>query len=1554
MADSNRKTGSEDNSEPVSIPAPRTGSEPALAIFAGVGAAAVLAQQGEVRPMRAIRKAEDMRRAGAKDTDIHRETSKMLEGTPYAGVTYGKDRKPRFEIDDSGAKLVRSAIPKDGATFQKDFLQHPELYKAVPSAQHLVVSKSTTNNSSVSQNDIELGAKHFTAKPLAGREIAYPSAIGPNLHELQHHVQDLEGHAPGGSPSDFAKRYPNNPEMQRVAYQTLAGEQEAETTRRRQHMTAAERRSNMPVDDIPKSAQIIGPKTDVKAKIDLTSIKDAANAAMNTVLNRDIADNKPARFRKLDPRNIVADAKTFQFKSHGDESGVTDRLKGVTSWDSVAAGKAVVYERANGELVIADGHQRLGLAKRLAAQGQDVRMDAYVLRERDGWHARDVYAYAAMKNIKESSGNSLDMAKVMRERPDMINGSVPMSDAKVREAANLSKLSSEAFNMVVGGAIKPEFAAAVGSRVGDQSRHVDLLTEMAKANISTSQHANLYVGQALAAPQFTETQSSLFGEQKQTRSLLAERSQVLDKALTALKSDKRIFGLLEREAANIESAGNKLSHATNAARAGDAGQTAALIEKLALTRGPVSAMLDQAAIAVAEGKKPGIAARSFVKSVGDAVKAGGMNALTGDMPALAPVPVDPNQENMFGEKNPGWSDKAREASAMARAGEASGKGKRKMMIEDVFNKNPRNMVKKTSPEAEAKWGKILDETPVDPKEAKTLARKKAERLGASAKRKMMVDDGKDANLDRYLKAVEGVAKKVGDPLGIGEAISKRPITDTDMKIVDAIDRVANSRVGKFLQDPLGIGEAVTDMFGGPSTKDKIDAASRAKDAKGRTGDAMDVGLFSSDRNQTDLVDMAKAAKKQSPILSGIESAATELSIARRQYNSLSMDALPSQKRAAAAKIQDAHDKINAIRDTIPAPKSFNDPNNKLRSKIGELANLVDREGMTMADKTVQTVLNEIGKGPAGWSDEARKASAKSRSESAKPKNPDSSKPLMKDATVKHLLKQGLVTREDVKKSNTLGVLKAKARESATQKLKDRGYTGGKNSQSIYQEIDSWMTPKDKAQKLSPRMGGDGPIERPRPGFAPHKVAPPRVSPSQIANARHGSDFMSPDPKRAAQLEAGWKAQNEAKPAKATSGKRGTQNAANLEAIVANKKAKAANLPRAEAIAKFTKLMNGAPNGSWSTRDLNSAIRSQEKVNARREAGLDPEWSKSMSAAAEPHAITTKPPRTSEPLADPIKVIEKRNETARSLADQTKATGIDGGRGAAARDLVSRSEADLTKLEKHAATPQNDGESRWISRARAAQSVKTDAELLTEYRAKKETVTKRGPKVSRALGIALAPAAIGIAMLAASNQAKAAGRAPTERAKEVAKAGAETTAVIGAFAVGSGLAVTGLVKAGVSLAKAVPGVNVALMAGNAVYEAVKAEPGHRMAAAARGAWDMSLPGMVVNTAKAGADAISQARTVQPIPVVATPAKAKSFEAANADFNAAQKSQPEFAKSFTAANAAFKASSTGQANSVIPGKEQPENPGRKGWANPKVQAAAQAAKGRNFSGTFKDSI
>lgn len=1813
MAD--KKKGEEQSSPKVVSPS----LAPVAATFLGVKASVTLSKQGEKRPLKAIRKAERMRVKSASADEIHRATSKMLEGTPYAGVTYGADMKPRFEVDDSTASVKRSAIPAGGTASQEKFLDHPELYKAAPYLKDLKVGRSGHGGAQVAGNEIQLSNKAFLSKPIGGAEIAVSErAKGENLHELQHAVQDAEGHAPGGSPDDFKNKpgYKGNRAKQVEGYRRLAGEVEAEMTRERAGMSAAERRANRPVAPIAESQQIIMKTGGKRELIDYTSIADAARAAYRTLMNRDVADGKTVRFRKIDPANVTADAETFQFKSGGDAAGVTDRLKGVTSWDSVAAGKTVMWERKDGKLFIGDGHQRLGLAKRLQSQGQKVEMDAYVMREADGWSPRDVRVYAAIKNMKEGSGTSLDMAKVVRERPDLVNGSLPMSDGKVKDAIALSKLSPDAFGMVVNGVVKPEHAAAVGN-IADTGRHATMLKEMQAANITSSQHARLYVQQAMAAPQYTETTGSLFGDQVETRSLLAERAKVLDKAIQSLKSDKKIFGLLEREAGSIESAGNKLVHEVNAERAQGAGRTAELVEKLAATRGPVSSMLDKAALALAEGKSPSVAAREFTKAVHDTLKTSGIAGLTGEAPKPAPAPVDPNQANMFGGsgERPGWSDEARAASAEVRAENAKDNAKKepvRAMVDDApkINDLKAEMARikamharadeimhaelaKPNPKLvvnQSKYGikHVMTKMPTgdgyrvttfDAEGVPTGHREYGkDKAALDEMRRDLVSGGlgKEEPVKAMLDGEKPSTK--GNPQSQArweKELAKIPVDDAEKRLLERKKGERMNKKTKMMADK--------DMFGGPTTKDEIQAKSRKMEAKGRTGDAMNDGLFGSSKDQMDLVD---AAKKPAAAPEGFTQKGRvgefeygykgkqDWIVRDRRTGDIVGKGRNLSEASNAAQRQHAIDKgeikippaMSAKSTAAPAKKAFNYfP--KLVSQIADETKAIvegrakglsetrlaqldrradalnkaafsraargDEAGVKKADALSKYVDDLRTPTQAakrlGWSDAAREASAKARGVAApgeakpaetKPARKGKSKPAavektgpvtlpgskvkwdagaesskisaMDDKQLKQLeysnrmkatpnmaARHKLVTEEIAKRAKapagghsmtwdtnggpqTISGLSAEGAKAKAAEFEKLGYSTKisppAEAEAAAKAKDAGRNPFEVEKDLNTKgiKDADGNVWKKQPGTDAWKVEKPAkptkknyraivdgkevgtrtsertyshvvigrenyandmkfagsIHPVDKSNFRYYQNISGPDKgageykfpisdteaerareiiKKHGSADDYAKAMAAERVAKVNANKAAgkydslhaitwagredlahkqvpglSKNFADVKVVpVTVADAKPAK-PRVKDAAvkdllKQGLVTKGDVKAAKSMGEL-TALADKGKAAKDRDRGIGREAPKPLSPelqAVKDNALPApKPKRTRKAKAAPApapatpgKPIAPAasagpvgwSDAARVASAESRGVALPGeavpppaSAGKPARAPKAKPAAEVP----YQMTPAGQ-EARYINRAQFSGSTKSTAELKAEFATK--SAAKKPFKGRKALGL-LMPVAIGTAMLAASNQAKAEGRS---EAKAALQAGAESGATMVGFTAGSAVAVKGLMKAGMTAARAAPVVQGAFMAYGAVsgaLEAYRHGGGAKDIAvgAAKGAWDMSLPGMIVNTARDAKAVIDERRSLSAPAPAAPAAPVTPFNEALSNF----KATGQGFKGFNVANALHNAQAA-KAQEPADGKGS-----TRGFANAKVQAAAQEAKGRKFSGKFKD--
>lgn len=322
----------------------------------------------------------------------------------------------------------------------------------------------------------------------------------------------------------------------------------------------------------------------------------------------------PIESASFRPDQIETDAGLMQYKSGGDAAGVTDRLQGVTEWNPILSGKAVVWEGADGRRVIVDGHQRLGLAKRLSADDPNIRMDAVVLREADGVTAQQARVWGALKNIAEGSGDAVDAARVLREAPPGFQ--LPPRSPLVRTAKGLSSLSNEAFGAVLNNVAQPNLAAQVGNIAPDRPEiHMALLDMIRQSGVTTEGQAATVVRQALADGfgSRREQQLGMFGELPQ-QSLYGPAARILDAAKRQLRQEKRVFSTLTDQAGRIEQAGNVLDRGANAEKVIGNDEALAILDRTANSAGPVRSSLLDAARASLDGDQRA-ATRQFLDAI---------------------------------------------------------------------------------------------------------------------------------------------------------------------------------------------------------------------------------------------------------------------------------------------------------------------------------------------------------------------------------------------------------------------------------------------------------------------------------------------------------------------------------------------------------------------------------------------------------------------------------------------------------------------------------------------------------------------------------------------------------------------------------------------------------------------------------------------------------------------------------------------------------------------------------------------------------------------------
>lgn len=357
--------------------------------------------------------------------------------------------------------------------------------------------------------------------------------------------------------------------------------------------------------------------------------------------DRQTVDGKPVTFERFKPGELTTDALAMQYKGNSDAAGVTDRLRDVRQWDPLAGGRVFVLERVTGERVIADGHQRLGLARRLEQEGQaNIELVGHLFREADGWTVPDVRALAARKNMQEGSGTALDAARVLRDRPDLADGGLPGTGPMMRNALALARLSDEAFALVNAGVVPEAYGARVGAMVANPLEHDAIMRDLVRFKPDSEREASILIGESMRAGFAVEHQIDMFGAMESRVSLMAERVRILNDSVKALANDRRLFQTLEGKAGRITEAGNVLA-ADNAAIAQSAAELQQIVIKLAQRSGPVSDALTAAARAMKDGAKPKEAVDQFIAQARTMIERDGLPALLADPELRVAKPVEP-------------------------------------------------------------------------------------------------------------------------------------------------------------------------------------------------------------------------------------------------------------------------------------------------------------------------------------------------------------------------------------------------------------------------------------------------------------------------------------------------------------------------------------------------------------------------------------------------------------------------------------------------------------------------------------------------------------------------------------------------------------------------------------------------------------------------------------------------------------------------------------------------------------------------------------------------
>jgi hypothetical protein len=301
------------------------------------------------------------------------------------------------------------------------------------------------------------------------------------------------------------------------------------------------------------------------------------------------------------PDQVETDASLMQYKSGGDEAGVTDKLASVTEWNRLLSSEILVWQSGDGRNIVVDGHQRTGLARRLYPDDPSIELPAVVLREADGITARQARVIGALRNIAIGTGSLLDNARILRDAPEgaaMIRGA-----ERVREITGLANLSHEAFGAVLNDVIDPDIAWRIGEVAPDAPEsHMALADLLLKTRVRAPAEVSAVLRQARADGfgAATSEQLTMFGDQP-AESLYVPIARILLAAEKRLRDEKRTFKALTDKAGRIEGAGNKLDRKANLGKVVGSEEALAILAATANRSGPVRDALIAAARAELSG-----------------------------------------------------------------------------------------------------------------------------------------------------------------------------------------------------------------------------------------------------------------------------------------------------------------------------------------------------------------------------------------------------------------------------------------------------------------------------------------------------------------------------------------------------------------------------------------------------------------------------------------------------------------------------------------------------------------------------------------------------------------------------------------------------------------------------------------------------------------------------------------------------------------------------------------------------------------------------------------
>ena len=309
---------------------------------------------------------------------------------------------------------------------------------------------------------------------------------------------------------------------------------------------------------------------------------------------REVIPVETIGIRDVAIESLRVDPKRFQYKLIHGATGSTGSLSGIQNWNTVLAGIVMVWiDPIDGIPYVVNGHNRYALAKKLGIERITVRfLECETAKE-----ARQI---GAMANIAEGRGSSIDAAKLFRDTGwDKLNLEVAGISLKERIASDglaLAKLEDTLFDKTVHGEIPTDWAIAIGEKLTDHGKQIELWKLLQKERRKISVETISELAEIVASAGSQEySEMTLFGLEVTTHYLAIEKAELQAWINQRLKRDAKLFNSTSKNAQTLKKGNNQIDKTTSQEIADRAEIAYTIFNELKNLSGPVSEAINNAA-----------------------------------------------------------------------------------------------------------------------------------------------------------------------------------------------------------------------------------------------------------------------------------------------------------------------------------------------------------------------------------------------------------------------------------------------------------------------------------------------------------------------------------------------------------------------------------------------------------------------------------------------------------------------------------------------------------------------------------------------------------------------------------------------------------------------------------------------------------------------------------------------------------------------------------------------------------------------------------------------